>query len=364
MVIGLVASLALLQAEPISAKLSAKVPEGKESLRWSPKGAAAAMTAAGKDLVGTIRLGGPGTSPISVRLKRTAGAEHFNELWIDLNRNGAVDPSETLTTTPTERTGKWWSSFSQVTIPIPQPDGSDRAYPISLWFVDDPAEPEAPAVLRWSRRGWHEGRTVIDGKPAYVLVTEMNMDGVFDQRDSWFLARDREALLAAMSRSLEDHAWLDGKAYRLVHLDSHGQSIAFEDFDPGFTEAEEKTQRDTLLPDKQAERAEAPVPFLHDYATAKAKASEEKKRLLVDFEATWCGPCKTMDELVYTAEAVVQAADGIVAVKVDGDVSRDLAKQYKVGAYPTMILLDEGGREIRRAVGYRSVAQMVEFLKP
>lgn len=362
------AVLAFVLAHPqdsaVKAKLTPKIPLDRESLRWSPKGAAVTLKPERRGLAGTINLGPKGAPTISVLLQKTEGAAHYDQLWIDLNGNQKTEESEVVSATPAERTGKWWSSFPQVIVQIKVDGTKTRPYPLTLWYVEDPLEPNATPTLRWSRRGWHEGQVTVDGKPAYVLITEMNMDGVFDQRDSWFLASDRAGLLAAMSRSLEDHTWLDGKAYRMTQLDPHGMGISFASFDPGFTEEQEKNQRDTLLPDKEAERAEKPVPFLHDYQKAMSQAAKEEKRVLVDFEATWCGPCKTMDQLVYTAKDVVEAAAEIVAVKVDGDVHRDLAKKYEIGAYPTMILLDADGKEIRRAVGYRSVAQMVEFLKP
>jgi biopolymer transport protein ExbD len=71
-----------------------------------------------------------------------------------------------------------------------------------------------------------------------------------------------------------------------------------------------------------------------------------------------------MNALVYTARAVTDAARAsqVVAVKVDGDEHRDVVERFAVNAYPTMILLDPDGREIRRAVGYQGVAAMRDFL--
>jgi len=66
---------------------------------------------------------------------------------------------------------------------------------------------------------------------------------------------------------------------------------------------------------------------------------------------------------VYTKQAVVGAAKGIVAVKVDGDEEKALVKRHGVKAYPTLILLGVDGREIRRAVGYQGVREMVKFLR-
>jgi protein disulfide-isomerase len=70
-----------------------------------------------------------------------------------------------------------------------------------------------------------------------------------------------------------------------------------------------------------------------------------------------------MDEWVYTADAVVDAAGGLVAVKVDGDERLDLKERFGVTGFPTVILLSPDGTEIRRASGYVSVAEMAEFLK-
>ena len=331
------------------------------SLRWSPKGAAVELKKDSGALVGEFILGSKGTKPVAVRLERMGDSERVNLMQVDLDRDGKFGEKEAFTCSPSERNGNWWSSFSTGDVMVPMKGDGVRRYPISFWFVEDPSKPDATPTLRWSRRGWHEGTVEIDGKSAFVLITEMEMDGVFDQRDAWFLARDRKALLAAMSRGMEDHTWLDGKAYRLTKIDPDGMSVSFESFDPGITEAEEAQKRDIYAEDKAAKRAETPVAFGHDFEKAVALAESEKKRLLIDFEASWCGPCKTMDQLVYTAADVVAAAQGYVCVKVDGDLRRDLTERYDVGAYPTMLIVEDG-ELIRRAVGYRGVKSMVEFL--
>ena len=174
-----------------------------ESLRWSPKGAKVALTKPERALTGSFALGPRGSAPIAVKLEKTANAAHFDVLWIDVDRDGKFGEAEKLTTQPSETRGKWWSSFeAELKVAIPaegDAKASARAYPVSLWFVEDPLEPEAEPALRRSRRGWHEGVVEIGGKPAFVLVTEMEMDGVFDQRDSWMLARERVKLLGSDS---------------------------------------------------------------------------------------------------------------------------------------------------------------------
>jgi thiol:disulfide interchange protein len=91
-------------------------------------------------------------------------------------------------------------------------------------------------------------------------------------------------------------------------------------------------------------------------------ARETGKPLFVDFETTWCGPCKIMDEWVYTADDVVNASLSVVAVKVDGDEHLDLKERFGVSGFPTMILLGPVGEELKRASGYVNVVAMTKFL--
>jgi thiol-disulfide isomerase/thioredoxin len=362
-----------LPQDPDSPPIRAALVPGpipiSRGLRWSPKAASVALTARDGGLDGSFALGTAGARPVAVRLERSPGAAQFDRLSIDADRDGTFGEGETSTTSPREQRGKWWSSFeATVAVTIPDPDQPDaeprsRPYPMALWFVFDPQEPDAAPALRWSRRGWHEGVAKLGERDLHVLVTEAHMDGIFDQRDSWALAHDHDALLRAPSGSLGGHVWLDGRAYRALEIDPHGRGLVFEAFDPGFTEAEEIERNDRTAADRAAPRAAEPLAFESDLTAALARALREDKRVLIDFVTTWCGPCQAMDRMVYTAQPVVDAARGTIAVKVDGDDQRALVKRYGVGGYPTLIVLDPDGTEVRRAVGYRGVAEMVELLR-
>jgi len=347
----------------IEVTLEARVPGEGAGPRWSPKGESVPLTASGDLLVGELALGPDGASPVLVLLTRDRESRRVDRLAVDCDRDGALGADELFTAEPREQRAKWWSSFeATVQVPASAAGGARLDYPMALWFVEDPLEPDAPPTLRWSRRGWREGTFVLDDAPAHVFLSELRQDGVFDQRDVWLLAREREALYAPETRSLGQHAWLDGRAYRVTALTPDGLAVTLQPFDPGVTEAEERARADRLKPDREAQRAAAPLVFEHDLARALAEAKLLGKLVFVDFVTTWCGPCKEMDQLVYTAADVVAAASGVIAVKLDGDVERALVKRYDVQAYPTLLLLDADGDVLKRAVGYTSVAETVKFL--
>lgn len=330
--------------------------------KWSPKAATVKLTTSDAALRGSFDLGSKGSAPIRVALRKSEGAAHVDLLWLDLDRDGKEAPAEQLRTEPKEVRGKWWSSF-EATLSVATSNGGARPYPLALWYVEDPREADAAPALRWTRRGWHVGELQIGGRAAYVSITEGILDGVFDQRDSWAIAREAEALSHSPSRSLEGHVWLDGVAYRSVSIDADGSKLTLEAFDPGFTEADEKARADTTKPDREAPRAAKPLAFGKDLAAALAEAKRDGKQVFVDFETTWCGPCKVMDQVVYTAAEVVEAAKRLIAVKLDGDEHRDLVKKYGVGGYPTMLVLDCEGKVLRRAVGYRGVKALSAWLR-
>lgn len=76
-----------------------------------------------------------------------------------------------------------------------------------------------------------------------------------------------------------------------------------------------------------------------------AEVLQSEKPILLDFWATWCGPCMRQGPIV---EAL--AEEGYAVGKVDVDQEPGLAQQFQVMSIPTLIIF-KGGREIKRLVG-------------
>jgi thioredoxin 1 len=81
------------------------------------------------------------------------------------------------------------------------------------------------------------------------------------------------------------------------------------------------------------------------------------KKCLVDFYATWCGPCKAMNPVL---ESVSSETDSEI-YKVDVDTNRDLVEKLGIRSVPTFILYEDG-KEIERKTGIISKNYLLESL--
>ena len=83
-----------------------------------------------------------------------------------------------------------------------------------------------------------------------------------------------------------------------------------------------------------------------------------KNKVLVDFYADWCGPCKM---LAIEIEKVASEID-IEIVKVNVDEEEDIARRYGVMSIPTLILF-ENGQELKKTIGFMSKDKIKEFIE-
>lgn len=87
------------------------------------------------------------------------------------------------------------------------------------------------------------------------------------------------------------------------------------------------------------------------------KLLNTNKKVLVDFYAAWCGPCKKMAP--YLEAMKTEMADSLVIVRIDADNNQALAKSLKIDALPTLLLY-KGKQTLWRNTGFIEKEQLVK----
>lgn len=111
-----------------------------------------------------------------------------------------------------------------------------------------------------------------------------------------------------------------------------------------------------------APAADPAIRWEKSYAQAVARSRKTRKPLLIEFYADWCGPCKKMAQTTLKNREVLKVASRYVAVKVDLDKARNLAKRFKVTSIPHAIIMWPNGKVVREAVGYQEAPDFRLFL--
>ena len=102
-----------------------------------------------------------------------------------------------------------------------------------------------------------------------------------------------------------------------------------------------------------------------DIEKAFAQARAEKKPVLLYWGAKWCPPCNQLKATLFNRQDFIERSRSIVAVNIDGDLpgAQKLGARFKVGGYPTMVLMSPDGAEITRLPGEVDAPQVLQVLQ-
>lgn len=86
---------------------------------------------------------------------------------------------------------------------------------------------------------------------------------------------------------------------------------------------------------------------------------KNKKPVMLDFWAAWCGPCQMQGPVIEQAND--RYGEQMAFGKVNVDEQPDLAQKFGVMSIPTLVLL-ENGQMLKKEVGYRSIEEIGELI--
>ena len=98
---------------------------------------------------------------------------------------------------------------------------------------------------------------------------------------------------------------------------------------------------------------------------AKAEALENDQLIFIDAHTSWCGPCKKMAATSFKNTEVGELFnEKFINLKIDCELDADgpeIARMYKVKAYPTLLIIDGTGKLIKQVVGFQTEDRLISL---
>lgn len=110
--------------------------------------------------------------------------------------------------------------------------------------------------------------------------------------------------------------------------------------------------------------ADGEIKFIkNDYDKALKQAKAENKIIFVDVYATWCGPCKMLNQNTFTDDSLSQFFNqNFINLKIDGDTEEGIAfmEKYPVEAYPSLYFISAEEKSIKLLTGYMEADELLK----
>lgn len=100
---------------------------------------------------------------------------------------------------------------------------------------------------------------------------------------------------------------------------------------------------------------------------AKKESLKSNKVIFIDAYTSWCGPCKKMAATSFQEEEVAEIYnEKFINLKIDVEKDPDgieIAKTYKIKAFPTLLFIDGDGRLLKSVVGFQTADKLIAIAK-
>lgn len=99
--------------------------------------------------------------------------------------------------------------------------------------------------------------------------------------------------------------------------------------------------------------------LIHTDQNSFKKVAEARKLFLLDFYASWCGPCQMLGEEL---EKVAKLNSAFDIVKIEAEENMDLAMAFGIEVFPTMFVV-KNGNPVEKVEGYLPASEIVKLMK-
>ena len=94
---------------------------------------------------------------------------------------------------------------------------------------------------------------------------------------------------------------------------------------------------------------------------------KKNERMVIDFYADWCIPCKELDALTFSDPRIIKVMERFTTYKVDmtqtTQENEDLRRRFNVLGMPTILIIDSSSKEIHRLIGFVNADEFLLSIK-
>ena len=111
------------------------------------------------------------------------------------------------------------------------------------------------------------------------------------------------------------------------------------------------------------------IHWITNLDSALVLSESRNKTLMIDFMATWCPPCRAMEDSTFSHSDVIQKSSQFIPVRIDVDKQGDIADKYNsnAGKYggigiPNILFMASDGKKLKHPIGYKGPEDFVAIM--